>query len=73
MKNPKLEFPYSVSPFESFGPYKITAKHTFSFYNSSMSDDENTPPIAVGQKRSGALQLGPRKKPYATGLFTFQI
>jgi hypothetical protein len=32
-----------------------------------MSDDENSPSAAVGEKRQGALQLGPRKKPYVTG------
>jgi hypothetical protein len=35
-----------------------------------MSDDENALSTTVGQKRQGALQLGPKKKPYVTLAFT---
>lgn len=38
-----------------------------------MSDDENAVSTTVGQKRQGALQLGPRKKPYVTLAFTWAL
>jgi len=38
-----------------------------------MSDDENCPSVAVGEKRQRALQLGPRKKPYVTGRIPFAL
>jgi len=38
-----------------------------------MSDDENFPSATVGKKRQGALQLGPRKKPYVTGRIPFAL